>query len=374
MIITKQEIQETARYFQLVAQTRDQGVVPEPLSNEFFCERPHLLMPLGYDDYYGIDWEMADAYAATHPTATDPSPFPRDINDEYGRHLQSTFGLVDLWFAGEESLYRERGTGAWFWFEGITEDGRLHFVGPKSNPHRYIPIQTCLDCLTNSLSDSKESTSRLWLPQVFSPRAQIKGTEALSKSIQPMLVALKNQQMAVQDISWRCLEEIVAELLRAKGMRIHVTPWSRDGGRDIIAQGELVPGEPMLLAVEIKKKPVVGLIDVQRALKANEDFPSLMIVNSGRFSAGECKRKATATPRTAPFPQGRHRTLTMDRRLLTHEGSVTTPATPHREHIQPHGLNHPFDASLLHSPLAPIVTPNHLFPTSSWTATASPTS
>ncbi len=83
----------------------------------------------------------------------------------------------------------------------------------------------------------------------------------------------------------------MAELLRSKGMAVHVTPRSRDGGRDILARGEFATGEPMVIAVEVKQKAVVGLADVQRALKANEDFPSLMVVTSGRFSSGVVREK-----------------------------------------------------------------------------------
>ena len=48
----------------------------------------------------------------------------------------------------------------------------------------------------------------------------------------------------------------------------------------------------MVLAVEVKHKPVVGVGDVQRALKANEDFPALMVATAGTFSAGVVAEKS----------------------------------------------------------------------------------
>ena len=257
----------------------------------FFWENPHLLMPGVFDDYYGIDWEMAEDYADKNIIKTDPSLPPRDVDDEYGRYIRRTFGLSDMWFCGTESLYRDLSSGTWFWFEGITEDGRLHFVGPRTTAHRYIPVETWLGALQKRVANDTGSRSRLWLPEVFSPQSQLKTNEALSKAIEPILIAIKKEKQSIQDISWRLLEEIVAELLRAKGLKIYVTPKSRDGGRDIVAQGELVSGEHMSIAVEVKQKPVVGIADVQRALKANEDFPSLMIVTSGRFSSGVVREK-----------------------------------------------------------------------------------
>ena len=94
------------------------------------------------------------------------------------------------------------------------------------------------------------------------------------------------------DLTWRQLEELVAELLRSRGMEISLTKRSHDGGRDVVARGELIPGEPTVLAVEVKKKPVVGIYDVQRALRANEDFPALLVATSGRFSGGVIREKA----------------------------------------------------------------------------------
>ena len=108
-----------------------------------------------------------------------------------------------------------------------------------------------------------------------------------SRDVNPFV----SQKTTLQELSWRTLEEIVAELLRARGMQIHVTAKSHDDGRDIIARGELISGEPAVIAVEVKQKPIVGLADVQRAVKANEDFPSLMIATSGRFTSGVIREK-----------------------------------------------------------------------------------
>lgn len=70
-------------------------------------------------------------------------------------------------------------------------------------------------------------------------------------------------------------------MLQSKELQIEVTPRSKDGGRDIIARGEIIPGEPTVLAVEVKQKAIVGLEDVQRALRANRDYPALLFATSG---------------------------------------------------------------------------------------------
>jgi HJR/Mrr/RecB family endonuclease len=83
-----------------------------------------------------------------------------------------------------------------------------------------------------------------------------KGSE---DAIEPILRALQAESVELRELDWRVLEEVVAELLAARGLQVDVTTRSRDGGRDIVARGDLVPGEPMRIAVEVKQKPVVDL-------------------------------------------------------------------------------------------------------------------
>jgi len=59
-----------------------------------------------------------------------------------------------------------------------------------------------------------------------------------------ILNELQREKIAFPELTWQQVEDIVAELLRAKGLQIKVTPRSKDGGRDLIAKGELIPGEP----------------------------------------------------------------------------------------------------------------------------------
>jgi len=292
MIVNTHDVRKAKEYLCLLAEEHKQGRTLEVSPQEFFWDNPHLLMPLRFDEYYGIDHDMAEDFENEQMQPADSDSPPKDIADAYGQYVQQTFGLADLWFQGQESLYRDSGSGVWLWFEGITDEGSLHFVGPKARPHTYFQVDEWIERLEKSRLTSRESGCRLWLPQVFSPRVQMQGNEVMSAAIQPILRELKTQKIHLRDISWRSLEEVVAEVLRAKGMAVTVTPRSRDGGRDILARGELATGEPLVFAVEVKQKPVVGLADVQRALKANEDFPSLMVVTSGRFSSGVVREKS----------------------------------------------------------------------------------
>ena len=74
-------------------------------------------------------------------------------------------------------------------------------------------------------------------------------------------------------------------------MEVKTTPRSTDGGRDIIARGELIHGEPTVLAIEVKHKGIVHLDEIRSRLYANHQFPALMFATSGRFSAGVIQEK-----------------------------------------------------------------------------------
>ena len=52
-----------------------------------------------------------------------------------------------------------------------------------------------------------------------------------------ILLQLRVGTIELDELHWRTLEEVVAELLRAKGMQVSVTSESSDGGRDVIARG-----------------------------------------------------------------------------------------------------------------------------------------
>jgi len=74
-------------------------------------------------------------------------------------------------------------------------------------------------------------------------------------------------------------------------LEIYQTPRSRDGGRDIIAKGEMSPGNFVHMAVEVKQRKKVNMPDVSRALEANCHYPKIMIATTGQFSAGVIQEK-----------------------------------------------------------------------------------
>lgn len=251
----------------------EEDQVEEAQLPDFFGKFPHLILALDFDEYVVLEKPSATA---------GPDPF-RDSAGHYG--VDTTTLVYDT-----ESIYRQSESGAWYIFDGLTEAGQfsnfeaLHFVGPQTS--LAFSVDEWIGKLATLTRNVDGKPRALWLPGRWTPTFQADQRRVLKETVDPLLEALQIGTTSLRDLHWREFEEVVAELLSRRGLQIEVTPRNRDGGRDVIARGELIPGEPMQIAIEVKQKPVVGLVDVQRALYANRSFPALMVATAGTFSAG----------------------------------------------------------------------------------------
>lgn len=249
--------------------------IGEPLT-AFFGRHPHLMLVLGFDEYAVLE----------RPDVICKDPF-HEVASPYG--VDSTALVYDT-----ESLYRSRKSGAWYIFDGLTDPGQfspfeaLHFLGAE---HKAFAVEAWMRELAGLVEAADSSHRALWLRGCWTPVWQRQQRKALRGVVDPILAGLRAQTLDLRELHWRELEELVAELLASRGFEVDVTPRSGDGGRDVVARGEPVPGEPLQIAVEVKQKPVVGLADVQRALYANQAYPALMVATAGVFSAGAIEEK-----------------------------------------------------------------------------------
>lgn len=248
-------------------------------ATQFLLKNPHLFLLLDYDDYRVLRRTKTNIQL---------------VEDYVGP--SAAFAL------SKESIFRESTSGRWALFQGLiphkwsrdkaqrTNPLQCHFVGPDGR-YRFFSVEDFLLRVKHAASKPHDSSKSIVLPSAWLPAAQTLQKIQLFDAAQSIVQTLNAAGGGLSDLSWRTLEEVVAELLRGMGLEIHLTPASKDGGRDIIARGELIPGEPLLMSVEVKQKKVVGLHDVQRALYANRHFPGLMITTSGSFSAGVVAEK-----------------------------------------------------------------------------------
>ena len=250
-------------------------------ATRFIHNNPHLLLAAGYDEYRLVDRCEADA---------------KDINK---RFFRASFPL------GREAIFRELRTGAWHLFQGfrLPSSDRLANLTQKHkndkslrivfDDGRFISEYTTEDLISNlhkAANSPIERTSVLSFSSLWSPSKARANDSQIIETTRSLIENVKNEGETLESIGWRDLEEIVAELLRSKGMAVNVTPRSHDGGRDIIARGELF-GEPITFAVEVKQKHTVPVTDLRSALYANRHLPVTMLVTSGRFSSGVIAEK-----------------------------------------------------------------------------------
>jgi hypothetical protein len=103
----------------------------------------------------------------------------------------------------------------------------------------------------------------------------------------PLISRLSKNPELLHDLSPRKFEELVAELLSREGLEVHLTPETRDGGRDVLAFHQTPVGR-LLYLVECKRlrtRPV-GIAIVQRlyGVVAKERATAGLVVTTSRFS------------------------------------------------------------------------------------------
>ena len=237
---------------------------------EFFHENPHFLFAAGFDEVRYIQ-------------GTDR--FIRFLNDPI---LNPGFCPKD-----EYALFRWQETGVWYWLN------EAPFMGGEFRLYRIdepraglcIPVEHVLRKIEKAVDRNDHPNVAVLSPLIWTPKAQEIETTYLQDAASGLLAALNKGQCSLSDVSWRDLENIVAELLRDRGLEIHRVVERPQGGRDLVVRGELLPGELTYMAVEVKHRPAVGVAHLRAALKASEEFPALLFVTSGRFTAGVIKEK-----------------------------------------------------------------------------------
>jgi restriction system protein len=86
-------------------------------------------------------------------------------------------------------------------------------------------------------------------------------------------------------LSPKQFEQFVAELLRSMEYHVRVTPYSQDGGIDIIAHRDELGFEPPIIKVQCKQTlSTIGAPDVQKLLGAIQHEESALFVTLGEYS------------------------------------------------------------------------------------------
>ena len=269
----------------------------DPIS--YFGERPYLLFPqkfnesrklyfepylwdIEYDYEKGeweddiedefIDFEKTKLYKRIRKAITDTDIFLESIGVSNKKGFMN--GNIEYAFQKSEN-------GAWYWFDGI-QNSNLYLHGYDTV---FIDTQELLQSIENSIKQPDHKPNSIIYPRSYvdlNYRVVNKYKECTIKTLSD----LQNGKKSLLDINPYEFEDIVAELLENLGLDIFKTPKSNDGGRDLVARGEISPGIPIHIAIEVKRKKKVNIPDLRNALYANRNYPKLMFFTAGTFSAG----------------------------------------------------------------------------------------
>lgn len=250
----------------------------------YFYKNPQLLIPCGFDEIRVRPAPAADLYRALDQELRKRFPSSRIENSPVFQDAMPSFKVL----LGLEC--RQASSGTWFQSAGFRFVDqeivlRSHTDDALLRLRLREVLASCERCIAGDAHPAVMLLPNLWVPPESCPSLE------LAETTKAILLALKKESLHLADLSWQQLEDIVAELLRARGLQIQVTSRTKDGGRDIIARGELIPGEPTVLAVEVKHRTKVGLDDVRSRLWANREFPMVMLATSGGFTAGVLREK-----------------------------------------------------------------------------------
>ena len=262
----------------------------------YLARHPHVLFSEGYDEARIFSKANVKAHK-------EVASYLSEIEVDVEIKSEPFKGAIT-----HEAILRNQETGQWeflyyIWGEGITEGPLSIVLIPPKGSERRIEVDSLLSRL-NAESTAPPARMQLVLPTIWVPPSVPREDILVASLTQSLIHAVHRGNMSLQTISWRQLEEIVAELLKTYGLSVELTPQTRDGGRDIIAEGEFFPGVKSTLAVEVTSTERVGIGKVAQALYRNRHYPSVMVATSGAFTAGVIEE--------AQLPENRFRLVLRD--------------------------------------------------------------
>jgi len=113
--------------------------------------------------------------------------------------------------------------------------------------------------------------SQIFSNEEFEEKEYTSVIEVVNDMIHKLCKLIAEDKASLEDLEWRDLERIIAESLSTIGFDIILTPSSKDGGKDIIAEWKM-NGSKKQFYIEIKhwnKKSKVGMKYISSFLKVN---------------------------------------------------------------------------------------------------------
>lgn len=281
MIITQRDIDDFEKSYSK-AQT---GYIPgsDTALKKFYSflnKNPQIFLASGFQEYIsshklGLFWSLADAGELSY------------LNRPIFRNETGQWLVVS--YIDDEPTYSWDAYNLIYLQAKFNEEYKYN-VAELHYDDALVDLPSFNEFLNNAkkyVNNQLVDNTILISPRLWTPNQQDFEKQLLQNSSIKIIEEIKNQQTDLASIHWKIFEEIVAEVLRAQGMEIHLVKESPQGGRDIIGR-IFIPelNEVLSMAVEVKHRYVVDRPLVQTAIYQNRQFPALMFVTSGRFTSG----------------------------------------------------------------------------------------
>ncbi|TKB23071.1 restriction endonuclease [Desulfopila sp. IMCC35006] len=275
MIITQRDIDDFERKYS----EAQAGYIPgsDTALEKFYSflnQNPQILLASGFQEYVsshelGLFWSLVAAKELSHldrpifRNATGQWLVVSYIDDDPSYNWDAyNLSYLQANFEGNQNNKNEA----------------LHYNDALVNLPSFTEFyENAKQYINNPLVDPTILVS----PKLWTPNQQDSEKLLLQHSSIQIINEIQTEQTDLSSIHWKKFEEIVAEVLRAQGMEIHLVKESPQGGRDIVGR-IFIPelNEALSIAVEVKHREVVDRPLVQTALYQNRQFPALMFVTS----------------------------------------------------------------------------------------------
>jgi HJR/Mrr/RecB family endonuclease len=280
MITDKKEIEELISLFNVEWDPFGSGLAEKEWFIEFISKRPYLLFQFGFDQ--AIIIEKSDNAI-------------KDLAKKYDLYESNVFTPT----IGYRTLFRNCKTKEWQLLSSrpsnkersvYSPSTHLLFYSENSSDEQELSIEYVISSLRNFPPTKITNESNLILIPDNSIITDVSTIESpITIASTELLKSLYKSRLNLANINWTELEDIVAEIFRDKGFQIIKNKRTRDGGRDLIVNGEFFPGIKSKMAVEVTSQKVVGIKKVAQTLYQNRNYPLIMIATSGSFSGGVIK-------------------------------------------------------------------------------------
>ena len=146
MILNKSDLKEFERYIENFRKAEKDPYFwweGEESSIDFFAERPHLILPIGFDQTKPL---FSPEYA--EELLEDKEKWAYELIEE-SQSVRVLYGIKNLSFDFDiEYLFRNSGSGSWSWFLGL-EKNELIFRGPNSQKDEKYSVDDLYKILTS---------------------------------------------------------------------------------------------------------------------------------------------------------------------------------------------------------------------------------